>query len=36
MGRFGGLESIVLTVAVGVAKLPGLPVEVVLKETGAV
>lgn len=35
MGRFGGLESFVLTVASGVAKLPGLSVEVVFKEAGA-
>ena len=35
MGRFGGLESFVLTVAAGVAKLPGLTVEVVFKEAGA-
>lgn len=34
MGRFGGLESFVLTVASGVAKLPGLTVEVVFKEAG--
>jgi len=35
MGRFGGLESFVLTVAAGVAKLPGLTTEVVFKEAGA-
>lgn len=35
MGRFGGLESFVLTVAAGVAKLPGLTAEVVFKEAGA-
>jgi len=35
MGRFGGLESFVLTVAAGVAKLPGYTVEVVFKKAGA-
>jgi glycosyltransferase involved in cell wall biosynthesis len=34
MGRFGGLESFVLTVAAGVAKLPGFTVEVVFKKAG--
>jgi len=35
MGRFGGLESFVLTVAAGVAKVPGFTVEVVFKRAGA-
>jgi glycosyltransferase involved in cell wall biosynthesis len=35
MGSYGGMESFVLTVAAGVAKLPGFTVQVVFKEAGA-
>jgi glycosyltransferase involved in cell wall biosynthesis len=34
MGAFGGLESFVLTIAQGVAQLPGFSVEVVFKQAG--
>jgi glycosyltransferase involved in cell wall biosynthesis len=34
MGRFGGLESFVLTVAAGVAQVPGFAVELVFKRAG--
>ena len=34
MGRFGGLESFVLTVAMGVADIPGISVEVLFKKAG--
>jgi glycosyltransferase involved in cell wall biosynthesis len=34
MGRFGGLESFVLTLASGLSKLPGLSVEIVFKKAG--
>lgn len=34
MGAFGGLESFVLTIAQGVARLPGFTVEVVFKKAG--
>lgn len=34
MGRFGGLECFVLTVAAGVAGIPGLSVEVLFKKAG--
>jgi glycosyltransferase involved in cell wall biosynthesis len=34
MGAFGGLESFVLTIAQGVARLPGFTVEVIFKQAG--
>jgi glycosyltransferase involved in cell wall biosynthesis len=35
MGRYGGLEGFVLTVAAGIFKIPGFNVEVIFKRAGA-